>query len=87
MYITFLSGFSHVACLQSSSMLYMYQYLVPFFFFNIYLFLALWGLHCHTHGLFSSCGEQGLLSSCGALASVVVEHIDTWTSRVAAHGL
>ena len=53
----------------------------------IYLFLALWGLHCHTHGLFSSCGEQGLLSSCGALASVVVEHIDTWTSRVAAHGL
>ena len=75
---------------MSSKFLYVIHVSVPssfFFFFKIYLFLALWGLHCHTHGLFSSCGEQGLLSSCGALASVVVEHIDTWTSRVAAHGL
>ena len=48
MYITF-CVWLHVACFQGSSVLYMYQYLVPFFFFfNIYLFLALSCLHCHT---------------------------------------
>ena len=51
---------------------------INFFFFLMYLFLALLGLHCCEQTL-SSCSEQGLLSTCGArlfiaVASLVVEH-------------
>ena len=48
------------------------------FFKNIYLFLAMLGLHCYEQAS-SSCSDWGLLSICHAwaltaVASVVAEH-------------
>ena len=48
------------------------------FFFNFYLFLAVWGLHCCAWAS-SSCGERGLLFVAVrglliAVASLVVEY-------------
>ena len=53
-------------------------YIVLFFPFLVYLFLAVLGLRCCTWG-FSNCGEQGLLfvAVCGlltAVASPAAEH-------------
>ena len=62
-------------------------------FFNIYLFLAVLGLHCHTQP-FSSCRKPGALSSCGAQAfhragfsHCGAQALGAWASEVMARGL
>ena len=71
------------------------HFLVGFFFFKMYLFLAVLGLCCWMQASSrASCGEQGLFSSCcvqashcGVVSGCGARALGSWVSVVVAHGL